>query len=266
MSKGGQIAIIVLVVVVLIGGALTGLLLGVRASNTYYVCFEVNPRVEFLTNKKGVVKSVKPINEDARILLCGEDYVGKNIKDVAGQWITLCEQTGYLDVDGKDNAIKVTVIAGLTQSFENDVVSKVYEKIINDNIYCVVTENQNDLANYKNAKKEGVNAEKYDLMCAVVENGGYTMQDVKSKSNKKLIEIIKSQHANYNPNYDEADKALKQSLINTNKTKYNNHIKCITNKTTKQFKTEYDKFLKSNIDSYQVDYLAAYERWQYMSR
>ena len=180
----------------------------------------------------------------------------------ASSWITLCEQTGYLDVDGKDNAIKVTVIAGLTQSFESSIVSNVYEKIISDNLYCVVTENQSDLANYKNAKKQGVNAEKYDLMCAVVDNGGYTLDQIKGKSNQKLIDILETQHASYDAQYDERDRALKQSLINTNKTKYTKHINSISNDTTKEFKTAYDKFLKNydHLQQHRADLLGCTPR------
>ncbi len=237
------------------------LLLGARADDTYYVCLEVNPRVEFLTNSKGKVKSVKPINEDAKILLINEDFVGKDMADVAVKWIDLCERAGYIDVTGKDNAIKVTVLAGLTQRFESDIVSKVYKKLSKDNVYCVVTENQNDLHNFKSAKKQSASPEKYDLMLAVTENGGYKMEDLKSKNSRELIDIIAKQHEEYKFSYTADELALKQSLMDANKQKYDEHMASINDSTTKKFRTEYDKYLKENTHPYDVNFAQCYDKW-----
>lgn len=262
MSKVGQIFVIILVAVVLICGALIFLLMGTHADDKFYVCLEINPRIEFLTNRKGIVTSYKPLNEDAKVLSVDEEFVGKGINDVTSRWIELCERANYLDVDSKNNAIKVTVLSGLTQRFENDVIRNISKKIVKDNVYCVITENQNDLQNFKQAKKQGQSPEKYDLMLAVNEDNKFDLKELENKDNRELLDMLQEQHKTFKMENAEYYREQKQLLISQNEEKYLKHMSCINDNTTRKFRTNYDKYLKQNTHKFDVDFKKEYHLWQ----
>ncbi len=264
MKKGMQVLVIVLVLVIFAGAALTVALIGTRAGKTHYVCIEVNPKVEILVGGKNKVKSIRPLNEEAKILLIGEELVGKKIGEAVKHFMTLCGKSGYLKL-GEDaqNGVKVSVLSGFNQSLETKIVESVNGYFVDSNIYGCVIECPEDLQNYKEAKKYKVSAEHYDLALAVKQwDPAQDMKKLVKKSNKKLIDMIEQQHKNYELEYTSEELANKSKLIDFNRTNYEEHINKISNESTRIFRTKLEKYVKENKKNYEIDWENRYDKWQ----
>ena len=88
------------------------------AANTYLV-LDINPTVELLVSE-GKVVGVKAGNDDAGVLLSGEDLTGLTVEQASEKIVALAEKMGYLN-DG-NKKIKITVVsddAGKAQEMEN---------------------------------------------------------------------------------------------------------------------------------------------------
>ena len=262
MKKSVQITIIIIAITIVIAGAVSFVLMGARAGGTRYVCVEVNPRVEFLTDKNREVKSVKPINEEAKTLLIDETFVGLSIEEATTKFVDLCARAGYIDINGKDNAVKISVLSGLNQSLEVDLYREVSKYFTDNEIYGVVFDASKDLAIYKAAKRMKVSPEQLDLMLAVKENNnGIDINKIKNKSCKDLIKILEEQHKAYEFEYTEEELANKVKLIDFNRENYENHKANITDKTTRQFREEYSKYLKTENKIYEQNFDKKYVEW-----
>ena len=97
---------------------------GKTATGTYaYLAIDINPSVEIVV-KDGVVESVTAANDDASILLSGEDFVGLSVQEVGNKIVSLAEQTGYLNENNK--SVKITVSSddeGYTATIESEAVA-----------------------------------------------------------------------------------------------------------------------------------------------
>ena len=252
-----------LFVVLFVVGAIVLIVVGgVRSSNLKYVCLEVNPRIEFLTDRKDRVQSVKPLNAEAKELIINEDFVGLTMKEACDKFLTLCAKSGYIKVDSKANAVKVSVLSGFNQSLEVDLYQTINKFYVDNNIYGVVVDSSQDLQQYKDAKKMGVNSEKYDLMMAVKEsNPNLELKDLKKLSNRKLINKIKESHDKYNFEYSETELNNKVKLLDFYRTIYENHKERITDESTRLFKENLKKYREENTKNYKLDYNETYNEW-----
>lgn len=263
MSKGGQIAIIVLVVVVFLGGGLMAILLGTRAGKTHYICIEINPRIEMLVDGKEKVKYIKPLNDEGRILLTNEDLVGKKACEVVERILTLSAQCGFLDLsDDAQNCVKATVLSGLNQGMETHIVKHINGFFVKNNIFGCVIEGPEDLQNFKKASSCGVSAEKYDLALAVQENdSSVDFKKLLKKSNKNLIKMIEENHKNYVAEYSEEDITNKSKLIDFNRENYEGHLANITKEGTRKFKSNLEKYVNKYKHGFEVDWEGRYQKY-----
>lgn len=78
--------------------------------NNTYVAFAINPQIELVVNKNNIVKAVNCANEDAEILLAQTDLIGMTAEAAAERVIELATEAGYIDVEGQDNEVTITVI------------------------------------------------------------------------------------------------------------------------------------------------------------
>lgn len=264
MRKVKQMGIIVFVVIIFLSAGVASILLGSRSMHTHYVCIEVNPRIEFLTDAKNNVSSFKPLNKEAKELCVLEEFKGIKIEDAVEKFLTLCAKSGYLKIDGEDNAVKLSVLAGLNQGLEVELTRKINSFFVKHEMLGVVIDSSQDLQNYKQAKKQGVSADKFDLMMAVKENNeSENMKGLKKLSPLKLIKKIKQQHENYSFNYTEEELENKAKLIDFNRVSYNNHMAKITTETTRAFREKLQKHAKKYTKQYKLDFQNSYENWLY---
>lgn len=113
--------------------AVVGLVVGnsISKNNKAYnaiVQVDVNPSIEMVVDEKNQVLSVRGLNDEGKMVLEGEAFIGKNVDDVVGEIIRIETELGYLVVGKDDNKVTVTVSA------ETDKIS---EKI-NTQIYGTI--------------------------------------------------------------------------------------------------------------------------------
>ena len=218
--------------------------------------------MEFLTDEKHNVKSLKPLNTEAKELLIDEEFVGLPMTDACDKFMTLCAKAGYLKIDGNNNAVKLSVLSGITQQLELRLAQRINKFFVDNNILGVLVESSQDLQQYKDAKKQKVNSEKYDLMLAVKENQpNSSIEELKKLSNRQLIEKIEESHNNYNADYSEEELANKVTLIDFYREVYDNYMASITNTTTRAFKEKLKQFRAEKTKAYKINYEQKYNEW-----
>ena len=93
-----------------------------------YVSIDVNPSIEFILDENLNVTTCTPKNEKAKTLLVNENYVGRNIDDVTTSLVKRLNETGFISITNKKNAILVTTIN------EDDKSQKAIQEKIDNNI------------------------------------------------------------------------------------------------------------------------------------
>ena len=71
-----------------------------------YLAIDINPSLELLVNGETVV-SVKACNEDAAVLLSGENLENMTVEEATEKVVELAEELGYLNEENDD--VKITV-------------------------------------------------------------------------------------------------------------------------------------------------------------
>lgn len=75
-----------------------------------FITIDINPSIEIITGKDGLVEEVSALNEDAEILLVGTDFTGKSVEEVSEAIVELANELGYIDSE-QDNALIITAEA-----------------------------------------------------------------------------------------------------------------------------------------------------------
>lgn len=238
---------------------------GMVAQKYNYVQIEVNPRIEFICDRKFDVISSRPLNEDAEIVMSDLDLIGLDVDDATTTFLNECARCGYIDVNGIDNATNVTVIDGITQALDVHVTQKVYNYFRKNEIMSVVSETYEDRNTFDEKKKNNVPcSNKYKLITTIIESSpNYTIQELNKLSEVELVDIVISKHKDspYTPTDDLI--AKKQQLIKDNQSKYNTHIKSISNNSQKEFSELFEDFQKISGKKYFENFKKEYEKWQY---
>ncbi len=250
-------AVIILFIVIAVVVATTG------ASNggNNYVRLEINPKMEFTVHKNEVV-SYRAVNQEARELLVQEEFMGLTMEEATDKFLSLCAQAGYFDVDGEDNALKITAISGITQ--EDDVkVFRAAQKFFTEHeIMAVIVQNDDDMEVFKAAKKKQLSPDKYALIKAAKEcYPDKTEEELKKMSSKKLLELIKQGQLEDSKEYTEEELTNKSRLIDFNRVKYEEHMNKITEDTSRKFVEKQTKFQKENATDYEVAFSEKYKEW-----
>lgn len=94
--------------------------------SAYYVNVDINPSIEFLVDGEDNVESYLFLNEDAEILCADLDFTGMNVDDAVELFILTATEAGYIDPDGDDNAILITVIG---EDDEQPRIKRIRERI-----------------------------------------------------------------------------------------------------------------------------------------
>ena len=122
MKKSHQIFFVGFVVTLfVVVGIVVFFIEGRDMRTSHYIRLELNPKIEFLTDNDNIVNSYYPINDDAKIVVAGEELVGLDINDAVKLFIDKCARLGYIDVDGNNNGVQISVSSGFTQKLENSI-------------------------------------------------------------------------------------------------------------------------------------------------
>lgn len=264
MEKKSTIISLIFIIAIVASASFLIIFLGITAKDYNYVLLEVNPKVEFICDNNFKVVSCKPLNEDGEIVLAGVDYKGLDIEVASVDFLNECARTGYIDVDGNDNAVNITVIDGITQALDVHVTQKIYNYFRKKEILCAVVENYEDRSMFDQKKENKVCCvNKYKLISTLVERNDNNQVDVlKNLSEVELIDIVANEHID-NP-YINTEEILstKEKLIELNKEKYDRHMNAISKNSQKEFNEIFEDFQKSSGKKYMQNYTKEYNNWQ----
>ncbi len=262
-KKATTISLIFVLVVVLSAVALI-MFMGITARDYNYVQLEVNPKVEFIVDKNFKVVSYRPLNNDGLVVLANENLKGMDIEDACVKYLDICARLGYIDVDGTDNAINLTIIDGLTQALDTHISEGIFGYLKNSEIICSVTENTDDRASLEGKKKENLCcSNKYKLISTICEmDERQNFDDLKKLSEIKLIDIVTNTHQtkHFEVTTDAINK--KSELANSNTQKYSTHMEKITNSSKSEFASLLEKFQIGSTKEYKLDFEKEYTNWQ----
>lgn len=98
------------------------------AEATSRMTVEINPKVEFILDTDNKVVSVSGLNDEGKLLVSGEAFIGKTAEDAAQLVVRLATETGYLvkgSVTASDNEITVSFTS------DSDNINKLAESVKN---------------------------------------------------------------------------------------------------------------------------------------
>lgn len=264
MEKKATIISLVFVGIVVICAVALIIFSGITANDYNYVQLEVNPRVEFIVDKNFKVVSFRPLNEDAEIILSDVNYKGMDIENASTSFLDICAQTGYIDVDGENNAVNITVIDGITQALDVHVTQKINDYLRKNEIICAVIENYEDRSMFDEKKENNTCCtNKFKLIKTLNEyDESLTLEKLNKLSEVKLINMVEDIHSTDRSSPSREDKSTKENLLNKNKEKYENHKKKITDKSQQEFAEKFEKHQNSGAKKYQENFTKNYDEWK----
>ena len=265
--KSKEILTIILMITIFAGIGVFFGLNGIKSHNNHYVRIEVNPKLEFITDSKNNVISYIPINEEAKILVCQENFIGLKVYDACLKFVDLCTKANYIDVDGENNAVRITTVSGLTHSLENKVYIKLNDYFKNKQIKAVIVESENDIDLISEAQNKHISsANKLMLISAILEKSAdYSEAELKKLTETKLIDVLIDLHknANHKPStYTQEQLENKIKLIDLNRKKYESHMFLITNESISKFNDEFKEHNATYKNSYEENFNKEYLEWQ----
>ncbi|MBO5312434.1 MAG: hypothetical protein J6B29_00565 [Clostridia bacterium] len=119
-----------------------------------YVSLDINPEISLIVNGEGVVTSILAENDDAQVLLYGEDgLVGSNMEQVVERITDLAVELGYID---EENKVVDVIVSSENEETQLDIQSKINEKI-------------NKIAEKHNIELRSSSEGAYSLLCDLEE-------------------------------------------------------------------------------------------------
>ncbi len=232
---------------------------GVAMRSSRYYRLDVGVAVEFLTDSNNIVDTIYPVDDRARVMLAGEEFVGLNIEEAVPKYLQLCASMGYIDVDGDNNGVQISVSSTFTQAIENEIYVACSKYFLDNEIYCVIAESDADLALYNQKKEKGVSSiEKLVVIKSVMEKTDeYDFRDLARLTESELMEILEDYHEDMTATLLQGsaeDIAAKDAILAANKEKYDTHILAITKDTKRDFADKYAKYKKSETYDWELDF------------
>lgn len=265
MEKKNTIICLILVGVIVCSSVIAIMLMGIPAKDYNYIQLEVNPRMEMICDKKFKVVSTYPLNEDARIVLSDLDLIGLSVEEATSKYLDECAKTGFIDVNGINNATNITVIDGLTQALDVHVTKSVYKYFRENEILSAVIENYEDRHMFDMKKENNLCcANKYKLISTIAQfDTTENIETLKKYNEVSLIDKVANRHKTtpFEPTQGELE--TKQKLLEESKAKYDNHKNGITQQSLRSFSTLFDKYQKhKDTGRFFTDFAKEYTSWQ----
>jgi hypothetical protein len=167
----------------------------------YYVSVDINPSIEFIVDEENVVESFIFLNEDAAVLCVDLDFIGMTVDDAIELFIETATEAGYVDPEGDDNAVLITVLG---EDGEDEYVEAIKERLRQRVIRhfaknyingVVLTEDftQEDLV--AEAEALGVTPGKLKLAyAAIVADDTLVLEDLLEMPVKDILAVVRELH------------------------------------------------------------------------
>ena len=149
-----------------------------------YVTISTNPSVELVVDKKGVVLAANGVNDDGKLLLEGEELVGKKIEVASELVISLTEELGFTlqgEVKADSQKVEISVSSNtveIAKSIENKVKNEVQTTI-------------DELGIALKLEVEESKTKDYFVNIALVYDPSLTKEEANSLTMKELLIIVK---------------------------------------------------------------------------
>ena len=147
-----------------------------------YVTVKINPEVEIVV-ADNVVVSINGLNDDGKLLIEGENFVGKHINEVCQEIVKLSEELGFIyssEEKGEEYEIKITVNA------DNEKIKEQIEKDIDEKVKEVIEKLDIDAKiNFLKEKEK-----EYFIKIAMEFDPTLTVNEASEMTNKELMQII----------------------------------------------------------------------------
>ena len=257
MKKYSSWIVIGMVLLLAVGVAVGVNYSGFRNGNYDYVALDINPQVEFII-EKGKIKSAYSHNEEGKELLWGESFSGLTIEEGVGKVMDIATKMGYLSIDAtpenNTNAIKMTVVAGLTHRREVHVYQTIQNYLLDHEILGVIVENEKDQVLISQAKEHKIsNIDKYYLIQSILrQDSQASFEQLKKLSNEDLIDKINQLHENTIISLTPEQIEDKENRVEQFRTSWEEHHKTMTKESKRAFASMYAK--------YRVDHQTQFEK------
>lgn len=271
MSK--KLGSILLAIMVLVGlAACTDT--GTEVSG-YYVSVDINPSIEFVVNDEDIVESYLFLNEDAAVLCVDLDFVGMNIDDAVELFVETATAAGYVDPDGEDNAVLITVITDDDEDENEEVRNRICDRIrkrLNTHFAknfinaIVLTEDftQEDLL--AEADELGVSAGKLKLAyAALITDETLVKEELLELPVKDILAIVREAHGEAFGEYKEAQwtrlREMKQEKIEEHREAVQAHIAANPQMTDEEVEAYLEQYKKEVKEETQAKWQERLEQW-----
>lgn len=167
----------------------------------YYVAVDINPSIEFVVDGDDIVESFIFLNEDAAVLCADLDFVGMNIDDAIELFVQTATEAGYIDPEGEDNAVLVTVLGEDGEEPRMEVIRERIRERLNRHFArrfinaLVLTEDfsQEDLV--LQAEELGVTPGKLKLaLAAQLTDEALVLEELLEMPVRDILSIVKEGH------------------------------------------------------------------------
>ncbi|GAA0135397.1 hypothetical protein YSY43_22370 [Paenibacillus sp. YSY-4.3] len=130
------------------------------------VAVDINPGMELIVNKRGLVDQVSLLNEDAKLLLSGKDLKNEDVYEALQIIFAKAEQQGYLDTESGKKWIWLSIVGVGEAAYAIDPQKiTVQDKNYNVEVFSV-NEQQ-----WEKAKQEQLSLNKYIVKELAAEKG-----------------------------------------------------------------------------------------------
>ncbi len=167
---------------------------GIFGYNTVYgyVDVDINPSVELSYNLYKRVIGVRGLNDDGEtILVHVKDYKNKPIEIVVNKIIDSAVKENYIN-ENRENAVLVTITENNNQVNDEKILEEIDSHIKDSSFEAEVLVIKSDKESYENAKKDSISPGRAKLIeKATVDNSQINPDDIKDKSIKEIMSIIK---------------------------------------------------------------------------
>lgn len=172
-----------------------------------YVAIDINPSVELVLDSDNKVLSLKAVNEDAQVMLYGEDgIIGLSVEKAAEKIAELAVEYKYVEEDatvsitvsGKNHKTQESIYAKVEAGFK-PVVEKLNVKL--ENCVNIMYEKRLELLKERypdNSNVQAMDVAKLRLVdSAMLADFRLSFEDAAAMTNAELAEVVSQAHQRY---------------------------------------------------------------------
>lgn len=158
-----------------------------------YVSLRINPHIDFMLDKENHITHYGLLNEEAEILLAGEDLIGKTLTEAIHLIIDRSMETGYIDILSVDNVIAILAESSQSKTYQEDLKTMINAYLFDQAIGCVVVDQQTVglVTHSKSQDQEQSVLQSRMIQSFMTLDSSKTQQDLNALSFKELYESLK---------------------------------------------------------------------------